>query len=85
MAPSTDIRAQVDRFVADLESLIRASALRAVETALGMGAKRVGAGLPKWRTIKGLDPATSAAYQLAALPIARERGVTWALLDPELF
>jgi hypothetical protein len=46
MPTSLDLRSRVDSFVQDLEGLIRASALRAVETALGMGAKR-GPGRPR--------------------------------------
>jgi hypothetical protein len=46
MAHNSDLRSRVDSFVADLEQLVRASALAAVESALGVSAKR-GPGRPR--------------------------------------
>lgn len=46
MAPANDLRSRVDSFVADLNDLIRKSALDAVHSALGMTAKR-GPGRPR--------------------------------------
>jgi hypothetical protein len=51
------------------------------QVALALALEPEGHGLPKWRTIKGLKPATSALYQHVALLSARRRGIPRVLLD----
>lgn len=39
--------------------------------------------LPRWRGVKYLDPATSAAYQAAALLVAKKKGMARVHLDAD--
>jgi hypothetical protein len=41
--------------------------------------------LPRWRTIKGLEPKESALFQAAALALSRRRGITRVHLDSFLW